>query len=1058
MPILLARLRSLFKARAFTPLAVITIALGLGATTAVFSVVDALLLSPRPGIADESALVDFGASRRGGPADNFDWPAYLDFRAQNHVFTDVAAAGLRAESAGFAVDGQAENAFVQWTSPNYFAVLGTRMAAGRDFTPTEAPTPEIVLSHRYWQRRFQGAPEVIGRTVLFNGAPVMVVGITEPGFAGNGLLAADFWAPYPLVEILDPASKLLRNRGNAILLGLARLKPGVTLAQARAELAVLAQGLEKAYPESYRDRGVAVTPSSRLPGEIHLAVTVGSTALLTLTGLALAVVCTNVAGLLLARGSARRRELCVRGALGATRRDLLVQLLTETLLLFLVGGLAGAVVAGWLISVFNASLLPSLPVLLSVAPAFNPLGFAFCLGVALVAGLVFGLGPAIHATRFDLFTALRDGDQAGGSGRFLSLRNVFLLIQLALSLALLTTSGLLVGALARTARTDPGFQTAQVEMVSFDLRAGGLTGATGPAFLADFLPRVAALPSVASAAWSAAIPLDGGRRGYGSVWTPTTERTRENEIRTDWNLISPAYFATLGIPLVTGRDFAPTDLAGAERVAIVNETFARSLWPGQSALGQTLINDEGLPVTIVGVARDVKYQSLSEEAHNHLYVPCAQVYDRRLTLFVKTRDAGTALPKIRALLAQTLPGLPIARTQSLESAAASSLLPYRVASAVAAGAGGLSLLLAGMGVYGSTLYWGVSPDAGIRRAPRAGCDSPPAHCPRSARQPDRRRRRRGAGSCRRLWARPAGAVLPLRRAGDGRLRLPRHRRVLPRAGRPRRLAAGPARDARGPGWWPCARSETEDAPAKRPPRQIQKALCAKAVRFHNRRMSAAALPDVEEAAARLIAATERSPSFRSLMDGTAGVKLYGDWLAQTAHYAAITKDVLERAGTTLAAAGGAWAALAPELSTHGHEEGVENPVIMDDLAALRIDLAQVAPVPPVEVYCAMMQSISRRADWAIGITGVILTLERLAEACAPVIYDHLHRAGAAEIREALRFVEAHRDETEHLERMVQVIARSPTEGDFAIRWCARQTVLFYEGLLAHLDSSRAVIA
>lgn len=708
--------RSLLKARGFTLLAVLTIALGLGATTAVFSVVDSLTLQRRPGLADEKSLVDVGRTRKGAGFDNFGWLDFVDYQRQNTVFTDLAAARFGYAPAGLAVDGDAQNAHVQMVSSNYFSVLGTRFATGRNFTPGEGPAAEIVLSHRYWQRRFQGDPGVIGRSVLYNNTPVTVVGVTEPGFDGTSIVLVDFWAPFQLLETLDPGSQLLRKRGNAFLMAIGRLKPGVTLAAARAEMSVLAQRIEQENPETHKGLGIACQPTSRFPGEMGLGLAIGSTALFALTGLTLAVACANVAGLLLARGAARRRELAVRTALGATRGRLVAQLLTEYLLLFLAGGLAGAFVAVWLVSLFAAAL-PSLPVAISIEPAVHPLALLFCLGCALLAGLVFGLAPALNATRFDVLGGLRSADQPAG-GRIFTLRHAFLIVQLSLSLALIATGGLLVKALGKAALTHPGFEAARVDFIHFDFQAGGLTKQTGPAFSEELLQRAVALPGVESAAWSVAIPLEGSNRSFHDLWPAGKPRDRGTDIETDWNLISADYFATLGIPLLAGRVFTAGDTAQATRVAIVNETFARRIWPGQSAVGQTLVNDEGQTIEVVGVARDAKYRSLGDGPRSHIYVPIAQLYHADRSLFLKMRDGRPSLPQVRAILAQIRPGQPIAYAQSLESFALTSLLPYRIASAVAVGAGVLSLLLAAMGVYGSTLYWATrwTREFGVRLA------------------------------------------------------------------------------------------------------------------------------------------------------------------------------------------------------------------------------------------------------------------------------------------------------------------------------------------------------
>jgi predicted permease len=588
-----------------------------------------------------------------------------------------------------------------WVSNNYFGVTGTRFALGRAFTQTEEVLGEVILSHRFWMKRFNGDPTVIGRNVVVNNHPVTIIGVTEPGFTGSTVLAPEIWAPFTMMKLLDPRSQVTEGRPFSVVMALGRLKPGITVEQAQADLARVAARLAKEFPDSHRERGVAVARSSRFPGETRLYASafIGVLGLLTLLGALVASA--NIAGLMLAHGAVRQREFAVRTALGADRRRLVRDLLLEQLSCFGAGGLGGAFLCLWLVDLLRTAV-PRLPVPVELDLSVNPGALAFAIGFSLVLGLLFSVGPALNSSRFNLVAALRQQEQPSGA-RIFGLRGLFLILQLSLSLALLTAAAGLTKSLWCVAHRSPGFDTDRVELVEVDLRNAGFTEETGRQFLDQLVASARNLPGVESAATTVAIPLSGGGFSFGPLF-PDAARKQPPAIA-DWNLVSPDYFATMSIPLVRGRDFKPSDRAGAPLVGIVNETFARVTWPGQNAIGQFLYNGEGKPIEIVGVARDSKYRSVGEAPRLHFYAPAAQNYFFRQALLVKSRDRTSLLPRVQELLHQLQPNLPIHNAQSLGEAVALGTAPQRIAASVALAAGLLALVLAATGIYGATLFW-----------------------------------------------------------------------------------------------------------------------------------------------------------------------------------------------------------------------------------------------------------------------------------------------------------------------------------------------------------------
>ena len=701
--------RLLLRSPLFTLTAALSLSIGIGATTSIFSVASAMLLRPLPGIADQSRLVDIGRTQDGKDFDNSSYPNYLDVRKRVTTLSDVYAIKLESQPMGLGGQDGAERIYGCIVSANYFSVLGTRAYAGRllmDADDEGAPGshPVIVISYELWQRRFGGRGNVIGETVPLNGSPFTIVGISPPGFQGTSLLRSDAWVPISAMPLASPrleAGLLTSRQGVWLLMG-GRLKPGVTVAQARAELASIGAALEREFPVINRGKGLTAMASAVVPG--HIDVFAGFLGgLMAIVGLVLMIACVNLSGMMLARAAGRRREIAVRLAIGASRGRLVRQLLTETALLFFVGCTAGLLLAGWFRALLMA-LLPSLPVPVGIDMPMDGRVLAFAIALSLAAAVLSGLAPALQASRTDLVPALKiDGSGAGGR---LRLRSAFLVGQVAMSLLLVLTAGLFMRVLGHAASIQPGFDQRQVDVLMLDLSLARYTEKTGPAFAMDLVTRAASQPGVRSAAFVSDLPLDGGRQGYGSVRTPGLRRGDSDRIEADWNVVSPGYFKTLDIALMRGRDFTDADVEGAPRVAIINVAMARAIWGTADVVGRTIeANDSGKwePLTIVGVAADAQVMWLTEPANPYLYVPIAQRYTSRASLVVKSAG-GSAIPQMRALIRQINPNLPVSQALPLQEITALSLIPQRITAAVAGSLGIVGLLLAALGIYGVTSY------------------------------------------------------------------------------------------------------------------------------------------------------------------------------------------------------------------------------------------------------------------------------------------------------------------------------------------------------------------
>ena len=707
-------IRGLAKTPGFTLVAVLTLALGIGANSSVFTLVNAALF--RPVAAPHAERLVWLAGTRENPREQyvslrrqFSYPEVRDYAAQLTHLTGLGA--YQDIPLALGSGGEPQRVTGTIVSSGYFDVLQQRAVAGRFFATTDdvpGATPVAVLSHRLWQRRFGGATDLVGRDIIVNGRPFTVIGVAPEGFIGTDLGdPVDLWVPLGAAAIAMPdGARLLELRNANWLRVIGRLKPGATLAQADAEARTVAARIAAANPDLLEGNGARVTPlgGGLDPGNRQEAVPVFML-LMAVPVLVLLIACANVANLMLARAAARRREVGIRLALGASRWRLFTQLLTEALVLTLLAGAVGMLVSVWLNDLLIAvSHLPP-DVAVALTPDARVLGFTTV--VALATGMIFGLVPALGASRPDLVPALKD--EGGGLGRQVRrsrLVSSFVVAQVALSLVLLVTAGLFLRTLGKALRVDPGVETSHAVAVSFDLRLQGYDAAREGTFYTRLLERVRGLPGVTAASLASPMPLDD--RLINSFVLREGMPEDAEAIPISYASTWPEYFAAIGAPLVRGRDFTTRDVSEAPLVAIVNETLARRLWPDQDPIGKRLrfsFRDEPF-LEVVGVARDGKYHELTEQPRGFVYVPERQRADLSdITLLVRTAgDPRSLLPALGEAVHALDRSLPLFQAITLEDALQQRLDKERGASSVLGVFGGLALLLAALGLYGVMAY------------------------------------------------------------------------------------------------------------------------------------------------------------------------------------------------------------------------------------------------------------------------------------------------------------------------------------------------------------------
>ncbi len=706
-------LRLLLARPAFTAIAVLSLALGIGANTTIFSLVDALLLRTLPVDHAERLVTIYTVDEKNpglSPSSHLNWRdlaggsrSFAGVLGYDWVQMSVAAGG-----------GEPQAAFGQLVSGNYFDVLGVRAARGRTFAPEEdargAGQPVAVVSDRFWRTRLGADPRALGAAILVNRHPVTVVGVTPPEFRGTDTgFVPELWLPMALHRTVRPNPDLdwYETRRGLLVFAIGRLKPGVSLAAARAEAAALSQRLQREFPDDDRGRSFKLVPLSQanIPFGLRDGAVAISALLATVVGLILLVACANVANLLLARAATRRREIAIRLSIGAGRGRLVRQLLTESVLLALLGGAGGLLLAAWAIRGLGA-LVASVPfgIATNLDLRLDPRTLLVTLALALATGLVFGLAPALQASRPELVTALKSqAPPPAAAGRTLSGRNLLVAAQVAFSLVALIAAGLFLRSLSAAQATDPGFETRRLLTMNFDLELGGYDPARGEVFLRQMLERVTAVPGVLEATVAQAGPLQGSFAR--SVFLEGQDATKNGTL-IQVNGVGPRYFATVGVPLVRGRGFTAADRAGAPPVVVVNQTMAAKLWPGQEPIGKRFrfFGDKYL-VEVVGVAKDVKYNSLGENPQPYIYFSLPQRWGGALTLLARTAgDPAAALPAVERQVRTMDKDLSVTNVATVSRALANGLWAPRAGAALLAVFGLLALALAAVGIYGVTSF------------------------------------------------------------------------------------------------------------------------------------------------------------------------------------------------------------------------------------------------------------------------------------------------------------------------------------------------------------------
>ena len=687
--------RTFLRNPAFTAVAVLSLALGIGVNVVIFSVVNAALEKPVAGVTNPGRLVRI---YRGSHSPL----SYQDFR----YFRDSVGSfeGMIAERLQAVTTNRAGEVFPLQAAvvpDDYFTVLGVVPAHGRVFSATgRASDPVVVLSHRYWLRELGGDRSVIGTTIRLNDSPFTVIGVAGATFTSSlplwnpGVFVA-FSAARPILGV-DPTT------WDGSVYATARLRPSLTRDEAQAEVDVRTSQLVASRAGTRDSMTVTLDVARGVIAEIRRPTALVSRFLMIVVGLVLLIACANVANLLLARASTRRREIGVRLAIGASRGRIIRQLLTESMLLALLGGAAAFVAAVQVASVLGGVLSANIPADLVVDFTPDRRVLIYTITLSVITAVLFGLAPALQSVRRDLVTAIRDDSERSGYRRS-RLRSALVVSQVLLCTVLVAGSMLFLRSLGNARSIDPGFPTAGVIDIPIDLGTREQDESRGIAFFQRLLEETRTIPGVHSATVANVVPLSGSNNQTGTWIEGVSLAAGERPPLPYFNVVGTDYLRTLGIPLVRGRDVASTDSPTSERVAVVNETMARQLWPGREALGMrfSVSGANGPWIRIVGIAKDTRYNSLGETTPPFLYLPATQLFQRSMVLQVRASGSAATVGEAVGRIVRSLdPQLPAVRPVPLETDMQLALLPAKVGAALLGAFGSLALLLATVGIYG----------------------------------------------------------------------------------------------------------------------------------------------------------------------------------------------------------------------------------------------------------------------------------------------------------------------------------------------------------------------
>jgi predicted permease len=702
-------LRMIAKAPGYAAIAVLTLALGIGANTTIFSWINSTLLNPIPGLASPNEVVALSLGRGTDNPFPFTYPDFESMRDGQQSFVGITAANIAPMS--LTGKGKPERVWGMVASANYFDLLGVRPILGRGFLPEEdtkpGGAPAAVISYRLWQTHFGANPDIVGQTLEINQHPYTIVGVTPAVFQGSQTgLRSEIWIPIMMEEQLMPQGDLIHDHHYFWLTALGRLKPGVRPEQAQEEMTLRLKREAKNYPEEHKGHdSVSVYPLWRNPFGANQFLSTLLPMLMTIAGLVLLLACANVANLMLVRSVARRREIAIRLSLGANRWRLVRQLLVESLILALAGGLVAFAITFWSAGTFM-KFVPKTDFPISLGMRVDHTVLLATIVISVLTGVIFGILPALRASGEAPIAVLKeDTGSASGGMRKARLASALVVAQISLSLLLLICAGLFIRSFMSAQQINPGFNPHNVLIATYDLFTGGYSEASGVEFDRQLVAKLEAQPGIQSVALSSRVPLGFG--GGSTAVNPEGYVSQANEsMETQVAIVTPNYFQTLQIPIVKGRDFTLQDTKSSQRVVIVSETFVNRYWPNQEALGKQLNSDLTHEwFTVVGVARDSKVNGLNEKPTPFLYLPQYQVYRATMIVLARTNGDPLAVGKtVEKTIHELNTDLVVFDITSLDLREQIASFGQRVAGTFVGAFGLLALVLAAVGIYGVTSY------------------------------------------------------------------------------------------------------------------------------------------------------------------------------------------------------------------------------------------------------------------------------------------------------------------------------------------------------------------